>query len=155
MENFVIRKGTKEDTPVIVDFSNRLAWETEDKKLDLDLVTKGVNHAFDYPKWANYFVVEDKGKVVGMLMVTHEMSAMLGGRIDWIQSVYVLAEYRKKGVFRQLYQHVYNTAKKDPVVKAVRLYVETTNEVAMKVYEKMGMKNIADDYNFNETDFYA
>ena len=106
----------------------------------------GCKAVFEKPKYANFFVACDDNKPIGMLMVTHEMSAKLGGIINWIQSVYVFAEYRKKGVFRQLYNHVYETSKADPLVKCVRLYVETENETAMKVYEKMGMVNIASDY---------
>ena len=62
-------------------------------------------------------------------------------------------EHRKKGVFRKLYDHVVGIARSTPNTKCVRLYVETTNETAMTVYEKMGMHNIAPSYNFHEIDY--
>ena len=67
--------------------------------------------------------------------------------------MYVNAEYRKKGEFRKLYNYVVDNAKADPLVKCVRLYVETENEVAMKVYSAMGMTNIHEEYKFFERDF--
>ena len=69
-----------------------------------------------------------------------------------IQSVYVEKEYRKKGVFRALYETVIENAKKDPMTKGVRLYVEHNNETAMAVYEKLGMGKM-DSWNFDEKDF--
>ena len=69
-----------------------------------------------------------------------------------IQSVYVEKEYRKKGVFRALYNTVFENAKKDPITKGVRLYVEKDNETAMAVYEKLGMGKM-DTWAFDEKDF--
>ena len=69
-----------------------------------------------------------------------------------IQSVYVDAEYRKKGVFRALYTNVVEKAKADPMTKGVRLYVDHDNHTAMAVYEKLGMEKM-DTWAFDEKDF--
>lgn len=66
--------------------------------------------------------------------------------------MYVIEEARKQGVFRSLYNHICQIAKANPDVKCVRLYVETENEQAMKVYEALGMKCLT-EYNFDEIDF--
>ena len=63
-------------------------------------------------------------------MLTYEMSVAQGGLIHWIQSVYVNADARKKGVFRKLYTFVKDQAQADPLVKCVRLYVELDNYTA-------------------------
>ena len=67
---------------------------------------------------------------MGMMMIHFETSAEVGGLIWWINSVYVHPDHRKKGVFRALYDHVYAISKKDPWIKAIRLYVELTNKGA-------------------------
>lgn len=85
-------------------------------------------------------------------MLTYEMSIEVGGQIHWIQSVYVVPEARKQGVFRALYNQVCSVAKADPVVKCVRLYVETENTNAQKVYSALGMTALT-EYNFDEIDF--
>lgn len=86
-------------------------------------------------------------------MITFEMSAKLGGLIYWIQSVYVVPEYRKRGAFKSLFNEVVKIAKEDPIGKSVRLYVDADNQNAMKVYEKMGMSKM-DETNFDELDFH-
>ena len=91
-------------------------------------------------------------KPIGSIMYTLEMSFALGGLIYWIQSVYVVAEARKKGAFRALYNKVKEEAMADPQAKSVRLYVELENEVAQAVYSKMGMQKY-DHYEFNELDW--
>mmetsp|Transcript_5620 Transcript_5620/g.4006 ORF Transcript_5620/g.4006 Transcript_5620/m.4006 type:complete len:88 (+) Transcript_5620:227-490(+) len=85
-------------------------------------------------------------------MVTFEMYPPLGGLIHWIQSVYVMPEFRKNGAFRKLYNHVCEVAKNDPLGKVVRLYVDTDNLSAMAVYEKLGMSKM-DNFAFDEKDF--
>jgi ribosomal protein S18 acetylase RimI-like enzyme len=89
---------------------------------------------------------------VGTLMITYEVSVQIGGMIHWIQSVYVPAQARRKGVYKSLYKHVCEQAKLDQFVKCVRLYVETENFGAQKTYEAMGMEKM-DGYSFEEMDF--
>jgi GNAT superfamily N-acetyltransferase len=60
-------------------------------------------------------------------MLTYEVSVAMGGMIHWIQSVFVVQEARRIGVFRSLYNHVIAQAKLDQFVKCVRLYCETEN----------------------------
>ncbi len=85
-------------------------------------------------------------------MITYEMSVAEGGQIHWIQSVYVVAEARNQGVFRTIFDSIVQEAKKDPLVKGVRLYVDHDNETAMAVYSKLGMTQLS-NYNFDEADF--
>ena len=84
-------------------------------------------------------------------MVSFEMQPRLGGLIHMIQSVYVDAEYRGKGVFRSLYTKVVEIAKADPKTMGVRLYVDHDNHTAMAVYEKLGMTKMY-TFNFDEKD---
>ena len=89
-----------------------------------------------------------------MTMIHYEMNASLGGMIHWINSVYVKEEYRKKGIFRQMYEHIKLKAQEDNNVKAIRLYVDLDNETAQKVYKRLGMDNIEDNYDFHELDLH-
>ncbi len=51
-----------------------------------------------------------------------------------------------------MYTHICNQARADPLVKCVRLYVETGNLAAQAVYKALGMQELI-DYNFDEVDF--
>jgi len=134
-----VRRAVPADAPVIVEFNRRLALETEGKTLDVAVLTSGVAAGLADPYKALYFVAEERGEVVGQVMVTTEWSDWRNGWIWWIQSVYVRADHRRHGVFRALYQRVYQTAVADPTVVGLRLYVEQDNHAAQKTYRKLGM----------------
>ena len=58
-----------------------------------------------------------------------------------MQSVFVLSNFRKQGVFSTLFNHIENLALNDPNVKALRLYVIQDNQSGRKTYEALGMKD--------------
>ena len=87
----------------------------------------------------------------GGLKLTFEMSPTVGGLIYMIQDVFVQADQRKKGIFRKLYEKAEQLAREDDMCKALRLYVETENYNAQKVYQRMGMSQV--DYSFTGSDY--
>lgn len=136
-----IRRATAADAPTIVEFNRRLAEESEGKILDLAVVTAGVAAALADPERKGpYFLAVEEGTVLGQLQITFEFSDWRNGWAWWIQGVYVRAEARRRGVFRALYQHVYQLAKQDPEVIALRLYVDRNNHAAQQTYLGMGME---------------
>ena len=74
------------------------------------------------------------------------MTEHLGDIIYCFKSVFVKKAYRGKGVFRLLYNHFMESARSNPNVKCVQLFVENENIEAQKVYEKVGMKKREDWY---------
>lgn len=134
-----IRKATVADAGTIVEFQLKMAMETEGLELDRPTVVRGVNYVFDNRSHGSYILAEANDKVVGSLMLTPEWSDWRHGWVMWIQSVYVLPECRKEGVFKKLYGHVKKMAMQDPQVMGLRLYVDRTNEAAQKVYQAIGM----------------
>jgi ribosomal protein S18 acetylase RimI-like enzyme len=52
--------------------------------------------------------------------------------------VYVLPEFRRRGIFRSMFRHIKNEAEKEGVA-GLRLYVETNNLPAQETYEALGM----------------
>jgi GNAT superfamily N-acetyltransferase len=134
-----IRKATPEDAAVIIDFQQKLAWETENLTLDPEIINKGVKAVFTVPSRGQYWVAEDEGKVVASLLITYEWSDWRNCSVWWFQSVYVLSSFRRTGIFRSMYQHIRNEAEKDGI-GGLRLYVETNNSKAQQTYEALGMK---------------
>jgi GNAT superfamily N-acetyltransferase len=115
-----------------------MAWETESLRLDPPTVRAGVRAALADPAKAIYFVAEIEGAVAGQLMITHEWSDWRNGDIWWIQSVYVHADYRRRGVFKALFSFVEQRARQSNVV-GIRLYVDRSNADARRTYEQLGM----------------
>lgn len=134
-----VRAAVPADEAAIVDFNCRLAWETEHKQLDHATVTLGVRAALADQHKARYFVATVDGAVVGQMMHTREWSDWRNGDFWWLQSVYVLPEYRGRGVFRLLFEHVRQLAQTTPHVVGLRLYVEQDNSAAQAVYQRLGL----------------
>jgi GNAT superfamily N-acetyltransferase len=135
-----IRQATPADAPIIVEYNRLMALETEDKVLDPEVLGAGVQAALDDPQKLLYFLAMDDGQVVGQLGVTTEWSDWRNGYLWWIQSVYVPAQARRKGVFRALYKHVYEAACAEGNVIGLRLNVDRDNEKAQKTYLSLGME---------------
>ncbi len=134
-----IRDATPADAALIAEFNRRLAWETESKRLDAEVLARGVQLALEKPDCCRYFLAESGGQVVGQTMLTYEWSDWRAGRFWWIQSVYVVAEQRGRGVFRALFEHVRGLARSTPDVCGLRLYVEHQNAAAQTTYRRLGM----------------
>jgi len=135
-----VRSATLADIPVIVEYNRRLAEETESKALDIAILTQGVTAAMADPDTKGpYYVVEENGRVLGQMQITFEFSDWRNGWFWWIQGVYVQAEARGRGIFRVLYEHVCDLARRDGQVIGLRLYVENENLPAQRTYERLGM----------------
>lgn len=138
--DLLIRQATLDDADTIARFNVAMASETEDKPLDLEVVTRGVHGLFKRPEAGRYVVAIDAtDNIVGQLMLTYEWSDWRDGMFWWIQSVYVTPARRRTGVYRALYQHVLDTAHEVGEVCGIRLYVEVDNQPAKATYESLGM----------------
>jgi len=135
-----IRIAEKKDAADLVDFNQAMALETEGKKLDPEVLKNGVEAVFDDEKKGFYVVAEENGKIAGGLMITFEWSDWRNSWFWWIQSVYILPEFRGRKIYRLLYEFVKAEAAKAGNVCGFRLYVEKENVNAQKVYEKLGME---------------
>jgi ribosomal protein S18 acetylase RimI-like enzyme len=135
-----VRRAEPSDVLVIVEFNQMMAEETEGKRLSPEILTNGVSAVFADTNRGFYLVAENRMKeVVGCLMITFEWSDWRNNWFWWIQSVYVRADFRGKGVYRQLYDRVKTEAGSHKNVCGFRLYVEKENSVAQRVYENRGM----------------
>jgi ribosomal protein S18 acetylase RimI-like enzyme len=133
-----IRPAMRGDIDSIAAWNAAMAWETEQKRLDLQVLTPGVTAVFDEPRRGFYMVAEQDRQAVGCLLVTYEWSDWRNGDFWWIQSVYVAPEARRGGVFRALYGEVAQRAASSRAV-GLRLYVETENQRAQRTYRELGM----------------
>ncbi|WP_294390892.1 GNAT family N-acetyltransferase [uncultured Clostridium sp.] len=134
-----IRRATLEDINIIAKYNYNLAFETEDKKLDMNILTKGVKRLIEDESKGVYYVCEIDGKIVGQIMYTYEWSDWRNGTFLWIQSVYVNKENRGIGVFKALYNYIKDMCDKDKNICGIRLYVEKENYVAQNTYSNLGM----------------
>jgi len=135
-----IRLATAADADALVEFNQAMALETEGKHLDPIVLASGVRAVFADTNKGFYVVADDAGKIAGGLMVTFEWSDWRNSWFWWIQSVYILPEFRGHGLYRRLYDFVKARADQSREVCGFRLYVETENTSAQLVYERVGMR---------------
>jgi len=136
-----IRIANFADNSSLVEFNQAMALETEGKRLDPRILKSGVESVFSDEKKGFYVVAESDNVIIGSLMITFEWSDWRNAWFWWIQSVYILPEFRGQGVYRRLYDFVINRASQaQGKVCGFRLYVEKENTRARKVYEKLGME---------------
>ena len=136
-----IRKALNKDIDVIARYNYNLAYETENKILNMNILTKGVEAIIKDENKGIYHVCEINGEVVGQIMYTFEWSDWRNGTFLWIQSVYVNKEFRGMGVFKALYKFIRDIADNDNNICGIRLYVEKENTIAYK-YSEMLKKHI-------------
>jgi GNAT superfamily N-acetyltransferase len=133
------RSAQPSDDHSIVEFQLAMALETEEVTLDVETCTRGVHAVFADPSLGRYYVAESGGRVIASLMLTYEWSDWRAGVVWWIQSVYVIPEFRGQRVYAGLYSHVRDLAARDESVRGIRLYVDRRNTRAQEVYTRLGM----------------
>ena len=147
----IVRDATTADADAIAAFQRAMARETEGKSLDGGVLQKGVDAVFGSPQKGGYLVAEVDGRVVGSLLITFEWSDRRNATFWWIQSVFVDAQWRRKGVYRALHDHVLEAARATDGVCGVRLYVDRDNRGAQQTYQSLGMGK--SHYDMYEVDF--
>ena len=133
-----VRRAGTEDILPLVQFNHAMAFETENKSLDQSCLRKGVEAVLEDDSKGFYLIAETVGEVVGGLLITYEWSDWRNALFWWIQSVYILPRWRKKGVYKCLYKQVLIQAGEKQIC-GIRLYVASENHNAQKVYRRLGM----------------
>ena len=134
MKNVEVAKP--EFSASLVEFEIKLAKETEAIDLDPQTVKKSIEYLAQKTDFENCFVKlePETGKPIGSLILVYENK-----EVFWGISAYVEENYRKQGVFRDLFEKSINHSK-EKNVKAIKLCVEKNNLRAIKAHEKMGFK---------------
>lgn len=135
----IVRKATSDDLNSIVDFQLFMAKETEEIILDKKVVNEGVLSVLTDNLKGQYYVAEMDGKVISSLLTTFEWSDWRNGTVLWIQSVFVLPEFRRKGIYSNMYSFVKNEVIENDNLKGIRLYADKANYPAQKTYKTLGM----------------
>lgn len=135
----IIRRALSQDIAELADFNIKTAHESEGIELIPEVITAGVKTMIDNPQMGFYLVVELDNGIQASLMITTEWSDWRNGIFWWIQSVYVRPQYRRQGLYRELYLRVKELAEQEPAVCGFRLYVDRDNITAQKTYESLGM----------------
>lgn len=134
-----VRKASLTDLSNIVDLylenSNR-RWSEFDKQM----LESGLRKLISAPSKGFQMVAEVEQDIIGILRIAPEWSPLRDSSFWWIENVYVRPNWRRKGVYRKMYNYIYDSAKKNKKICGIRLYTEQDNTVARKTYVETGMR---------------
>lgn len=156
-ERLCVRPARVEDLDILTTFSAAMAWETEQRRLDVTRLRQGTQAVIDRPERGQFYVTELRQEppadtvIVGQLLITYEWSDWRNAQFWWIQSVYVTPHWRRHGVYRAMHRTIVELARSRTDVCGVRLYVEGDNAIAKQVYERVGL--FSSTYRIYESDF--
>ena len=88
----------------------------------------------------HYILAVETGseRAIGCMSIAYCMNLELGGYTYIFDCIYVVPEYRGKGVFKALFNTGLEIAKRDQNLVSLKLIVDKTNEAAIRTYEKLG-----------------
>lgn len=77
-----------------------------------------------------------EGKTVGFALFAITYSQEAGGKVLWLEELYIKEEYRSKGMGKEFFKELF--AKLPDDFKRIRLEVEEENEGAVRFYKRLG-----------------
>ena len=135
---FHIRRAKTADLESLVSFAIAEAKEAEGIKKDSERVRQGITTALHNESVAMYWVLEkNDSEVIGNVSIVKEWSDWNSGYYWWIQSMYLLPEFRGKGLMERLIQALKDAARNEGALE-LRLYVHRNNAQAISAYQKVG-----------------
>jgi len=133
-----IRDANRDDLQTLLAFTLQEVYEAEGTQKDVDGVRRGVEGAFQDPPRSAYWIVETPdGRAVASTSIVTEWSDFHGGEYWWIQSLFIVAEHRGRGLVDLMLDHLAVLAKAARALE-LRLYAHNSNQRAFRVYRRCG-----------------
>ena len=85
------------------------------------------------------FFVFHEGELAGYCLVGKGFSPECGGKVVWIEEIYLREPFRSKGIGRSLFAEIF---KRYGETKRFRLEVEPSNARAAALYTSLGFKKL-------------
>ena len=92
-------------------------------------------------EYADAFMLEADGKCVGYALTAKTYSREAGGKVLWLEELFVLPEYRSRGLGREYFAYIERYAKENGFAR-IRLEAETSNLRAISLYERLGYRDL-------------
>ena len=88
-------------------------------------------------EYAEGFMLEADGKIVGFALTAKTYSRESGGKMLWLEELYILPEYRSRGLGREYFAFIEEYARQNGFAR-IRLEVEEENVRARALYARLG-----------------
>lgn len=135
--NLIIRFAEKSDTPIIFSLIKQLA---EYEKLSDKVITteeKIKQSIFGNNQFIEVLIAEFEGKAVGYALFFKNYSTFLGKAGIYLEDLFILPDYRGKGIGKSLLKKIISIAKQRDYGR-VEWSVLDWNVSAIEIYKKIG-----------------
>lgn len=134
----MIREITKADKEEFLKMSTEFyASDAVLHPLPLEYHERTFNEATNSKIYIRILIMEYEGAIAGYSVLSKQFSTEAGGFCMWFEDIYVKAEFRSKGLAKELFSYVGENFK---YVQRLRLEVEKENVRAVELYKRMGFK---------------
>lgn len=135
----MIRKFVSEDREDYIRFSTEFYNSSAvDKPVPREHFEQGFDEMMRSDVYVQGYMLVCDGNNVGYCVTMKTYSVEAGGITIWIDELFVLEEYRSKGLGRELFKYIEENG--DKKLRRVRLEVELENGRAISLYKKMGFE---------------
>lgn len=135
----MIRKFVPEDREDYIRFSTEFYNSSAvDKPVPREHFEQGFDEMMRSDVYVQGYMLVCDGNNVGYCVTMKTYSVEAGGITIWIDELFVLEEYRSKGLGRELFKHIEENG--DKKLRRIRLEVELENGRAISLYKKMGFE---------------
>lgn len=143
--NASFRRATLSDLPDLIRLVEALYAEDPSPQHPGPEHTRLTFNEFErHPEKGRIRMFEQGGKVVGYAILVRFWSNEYGGDKIIIDEIYVLPEYRGKGISTAFFRHL--EANSDSAAVALELEVTPGNAAARRLYERLGFRKAKNDY---------
>jgi ribosomal protein S18 acetylase RimI-like enzyme len=142
MHSVVIDFGTEQHMEELVNSALWMMEETEGLHLDRQTAISGAKAVLANKSHGFYVVATANNQFAGSLFVNSFWLDLVNGYVWWINCVHVREEFRRQGIYEQMYNFVKEQVTKREDVVALRLIVNPANAKAKDAYEKAGMSQL-------------
>lgn len=87
--------------------------------------------------YADIYILESDGRTAGYALTAYTFSNEAGGRVVWIEEVFILPEFRGKGLGGEFLRYVKENFGD---FARIRLEVEESNDGAVRLYRREGFE---------------
>lgn len=136
-----IRKAGRKDVPKIIELVTKLAEFEKLAPPDNAAVRRYIKHGFGKNPFFRALLVEDGKKPVAYAFYFFTYSTFLAQPTLYLEDLFVLPEYRKKGVGQQLMRELASIAKKLDCGR-MEWCVLDWNANAIRFYDKLGARHL-------------
>jgi len=132
MKKLIIRKGTENDFPAILELIKELA----EFEKGLDEVTNSIEKMQKEKKHFQSYVVEVNGEIIGFALYFFAYFTWVGKSL-YLDDIYVKEAFRGQKIGTKLLKEIFEVAKKENCSR-VRWQVLDWNHPAIEFYKKCG-----------------